>query len=48
VELDLVSDGPFELARGAMVPRRMYFCVCVSVANQRSTWLSHDAEVGVK
>lgn len=28
------------------VPRRMYFSV--SVANQRSTWFSHEAEVGVK
>jgi hypothetical protein len=28
------------------VPRRMYFSV--SVANQRSTWFSQDAEVGVK
>jgi len=30
------------------IVRSLYFCVCVSVANQRSTWLSHDAEVGVK
>ena len=28
------------------VPRRMYFSV--SVANQRSTWFSQDADVGVK
>jgi hypothetical protein len=28
------------------VPRRI--CCSVSSANQRSTWLSHEAEVGVK
>ena len=46
MDLEVVANGLLELPGRTM--RAAADVLSVSVANQRSTWLSHDAEVGVK
>ncbi|PYE21227.1 hypothetical protein C7410_11570 [Paraburkholderia silvatlantica] len=45
MDVQVMTDRIFELTcRAVRTASKVFF----SAANQRSTWLSHDAEVGVK
>ena len=44
--IQIFANGLFQGECAAMAPA--FDCGCVSSADQRSTWLSQEAEVGVK